>query len=164
MLRSTIPQAKLQPSDYYAVPSVTRYFDHIQSNPSVRTSAATLGNAFPVVQFDLESAPAVERKAEPAKKKEKSKASTPCPDAAPAAPKAATPVETPKVSEDKPQKKEKKEKKKEAAAGEASGAKEGKKGGKAPAAPAADDGEPIPSMIDLRVGHIVDGKFNKLPP
>jgi len=54
-------------------------------------------------------------------------------------------------AEGKTQKKEKKEKK--PPADEAGG----KKKGTAPAkAAAADDGEPIPSMIDLRVGHIVD--------
>lgn len=48
--------------------------------------------------------------------------------------------------------KEKKEKKKDA------GAADGKKGGgKAPAV-AEDAGEPAPSMVDLRVGHIVDSE------
>lgn len=57
--------------------------------------------------------------------------------------------------------KDKKEKKKNAAASEEGGKKN--KGGKA--APAAEDaGEPVPSMIDLRVGHIVDGKIIRYDP
>ena len=54
------------------------------------------------------------------------------------------------------QKKDKKEKKekKEGAAEAGEGKKKAAGGGKA--APAEDAGEPVPSMIDLRVGHIVD--------
>lgn len=50
--------------------------------------------------------------------------------------------------------KEKKEKKKDA------GAADGKKAAKAPAV-TEDAGEPVPSMIDLRVGRIVDSKFSQ---
>ena len=59
--------------------------------------------------------------------------------------------------EGKAQKKDKKEKKekKEGAAEAGEGKKKVAGGGKA--APAEDAGEPVPSMIDLRVGHIVDG-------
>ena len=144
--------AGLKSQDYYALPSVTRYFDHIQSRPAVRSSADAL-QQFPTVAFDLESAPSVERKAEP-KKKEKA----PKPAAAEASadrkgkkPEAAS---APAEGGEKPQqqKKEKKEKK-----GQEEGSSKKKEKNKAPAAPAADDGEPVPSMIDLRVGHIVDG-------
>ena len=51
------------------------------------------------------------------------------------------------------EKKEKKEKEKK----EKKPAEENKKGGKAAAA--EDASEPVPSMIDLRVGHIVDSKW-----
>lgn len=54
-------------------------------------------------------------------------------------------------------KKEKKETKKDA--GEGAGKKKTAGGGNA--AP-VDEGEPVPSMIDLRVGHIIDGM--PLPP
>jgi len=55
--------------------------------------------------------------------------------------------------------KEKKEKKpkKETTAGVTGDKSSGKKAAP-PAAAAADAGEPSPAMIDLRVGHIVDGK------
>ena len=53
---------------------------------------------------------------------------------------------------------QKKEKKKEVAT-EVGRSKDtgGKKGGKAPQ---PEDGDPVPSMIDLRVGHIIDGGFS----
>ncbi|KAG6852783.1 hypothetical protein C0991_009120 [Blastosporella zonata] len=70
--------SKLQPPQYYVVPSLTRFFDHIQSSPSVRP----FGAAFSTVNFDIENAPTPERKAEPPKKKEKKSASaTPAPEA-----------------------------------------------------------------------------------
>lgn len=51
----------------------------------------------------------------------------------------------------------KKEKKEAAAKGEEGGKKKG--GAASKAAVAEDAGEPVPSMIDLRVGHIVDGEL-----
>ncbi|KAJ7505334.1 hypothetical protein B0H11DRAFT_2339684 [Mycena galericulata] len=136
--------SKLQPTEYFAHPSVTRYFDHIQADASVRTAADALAPAFGRVAFDFTDAPRVERKVEAPKKKEKAaKAGTS--KVAETSPASVVPVEG------KAQKKEKKEKKPPA---EEAG---GKKKGAAPAkAAAADDGEPVPSMIDLRVGHIVD--------
>lgn len=99
--------------------------------------------------FDLGNAPKAERKAEPPKKKEKKgdKAAD-----APAEAAKSTPAAAEGKTEGKPAK-EKKEKKKDAG--------DAKKGGKAAAAPAEDAGEPVPSMIDLRVGHIVDGECRK---
>ncbi|CAA7261397.1 unnamed protein product [Cyclocybe aegerita] len=144
---------KLQSSEYYAVPSVTRYFDHIQSAPTVRASADTLGDEFSLLPFDIDNAPKAERNAEPPKKKEKApKAPAPEKETPAQTPGTATPAEVSSSSAptDKLQKKDKKEKKKETQP-EASGSK--KSGGKAQA---SDDGEPVPSMIDLRVGHIVD--------
>ncbi|KAG6330249.1 hypothetical protein ID866_8838 [Astraeus odoratus] len=153
-LHPTVSQ--LQPPQYYATPAITRYFDHIQSKPAVLSAAQALSPAFSFVKFDLESTPKIERKAEPPKRKEK-------------APKQVeqqteekdnvtkNEAAKPNNKDEKAQKdkKEKKEKSKDAAAAE--GGK--KKGGAAgPAKPAEDDGEPLPSMIDMRVGHILDVK------
>ncbi|TFK91134.1 nucleic acid-binding protein [Polyporus arcularius HHB13444] len=149
--------SQLQPAQYYSHPAITRYFDHVQSRPSVRKAAESLAPAFSVVSFDLENAPHQERKAEPPKKKEKApaskaegdKAAAPAPKAEKAAKadKAAAKEQKgeqgEKAAEGKAQKKEKK-------------AKEPKAAEKKPAA--EDAGEPVPSMIDLRVGHIVDIK------
>ncbi len=97
------------------------------------------------MSFDLSHAPKLERTAEPPKKKkEKAPAAAPTAEAT-----ASTPSSEPKT--------QKKEKKKDAATPTQDAGK--KKGGKAVAAPAADEGEPVPSMIDLRVGHIIDGEF-----
>ncbi|KDQ62433.1 hypothetical protein JAAARDRAFT_30344 [Jaapia argillacea MUCL 33604] len=164
--------SQLQPAQYHTHPALTRYFDHVQSRPSVRKSAEALSPAYSLVAFDLENTPKAERKPDPPKKKEKvaaSKEGTPAPEAAPAPPPAKdvslVPTQTPVATEaGKPQKKEKesdkkdkketeKKEKKEGAANE-----KGKKKGAASgtATPAEDSGEPVPSMIDLRVGLIVD--------
>ncbi|KAF9454784.1 nucleic acid-binding protein [Macrolepiota fuliginosa MF-IS2] len=149
--------SKLQPVQYYSTPSIARYFDHIQSQEPIRTAVAPFEPVFGVVQFDFDNAPAIQRKAEPPKKKEKKAAATPAQEAppvvsgppAPAASETGTPAPP---AQEKTQKKEKKEKKKDVA-NEEGGKKN--KGGKA--APVAEDaGEPVPSMVDLRVGHIVD--------
>ncbi|XP_006462670.1 hypothetical protein AGABI2DRAFT_193777 [Agaricus bisporus var. bisporus H97] len=146
--------SQFQPSQYYSVPSVTRYFDHIQNQKPIQ-EATTDSAAFNVVHFDLNNAPTVERKVEPQKKKEK-KAATGAPSTTTAATGTATPAQ---VTQEKPQKeksqkeKPQKEKKKDAAVVEEGG----KKGKGAKGTPAAEDaGVPVPSMIDLRVGHIVD--------
>ncbi|EKM51492.1 uncharacterized protein PHACADRAFT_149923 [Phanerochaete carnosa HHB-10118-sp] len=149
--------AQLQPTQYYSHPAVTRYFDHIQNRPLVREAATPFAPAFSLVPFDLENAPSIERKADPPKEKKK-------------VPKAADQAESSSAAAPA----EKKSKKKEAAQtvdesvnkdADAAAPKEkkekkpaqesGKKGGNAPKA-AEDAGEPVPSMIDLRVGHIVD--------
>ncbi|KAF7299042.1 hypothetical protein MIND_00852500 [Mycena indigotica] len=136
--------SKLKPSEYFSHPSVTRYFDHIQSTAPVRTAADAFGPSFTEVTFDFTDAPRADRKVEaPKKKKEKV--------AEPAAPEP-TPTSSVKEVASKP-KKEKKEK--APPTGDETGGK--KKGGAPAKAAAADDsGEPVPSMIDLRVGHIVD--------
>ena len=130
----------------------------------MRTSAEPLAPAFSLVSFDLESAPKLERKADPPKEKKKAKPAEATSSAAPAtgkegkkekkekAPAAEQPAKDTEASPaGKAQKKEKKEKKP---------AEEGpsKKGGNTKAAAAEDAGEPVPSMIDLRVGHIVDSE------
>ncbi|KAK7056813.1 G4 quadruplex nucleic acid binding protein [Paramarasmius palmivorus] len=143
--------SKLEPSQYYSHPSITRYFDHIQSRPPVR-KAADAQSSHPVVTFDFENAPKIERVSELTKKKEKAPKGPAAEAAAPAV--ASETANTPKEGKQQ----EKKDKKKEKAAAPQDGGKKGadkKGGGKAPA---ADEGEPVPSMIDLRVGHILDVK------
>jgi len=141
----------LEPQQHYAHPALTRYFDHVQSRPQVRGSAASITPPFELVVFDLENAPKIERKAEPPKKKEKN----PAQNAETSRPPAAVPTGKTESPADKvPEKKEKKEKKpKEAAEGSTK-----KKGANAAAKALEpeDAGEPVPSMIDLRVGRIVD--------
>ncbi|KAL5524609.1 ARC1 [Sanghuangporus sanghuang] len=148
--------SQLQPPQYYSHPAVTRYFDHIQTRPPVRKAADALAPAFALVTFDLDNMPKIERKAEPPKKKEK--VQNPSGDAkaekqAALSNKAEEPV--PPASDATP-KKEKKEKKDKAAS--VAGGASKKSGGKSAPAAAEDLGEPVPSMIDLRVGHIVDIK------
>ncbi|CAE6347381.1 unnamed protein product [Rhizoctonia solani] len=159
---SSLPAQK-----HYTRPSLTRYIDHIQNLPALRASTV----APQLIDFKLDEAPKPERKAPPAKEKK------PKAEGAPAAPgedkkkakedkkkeKAPAPVDPPAAT----------------APGDASFAEvaapagkkekaakgEGKKGGdkkdkaaageKKPAAAAADSGDPVPSMIDLRVGKIV---------
>ena len=135
--------------EYYAYPSLTRYFNHIQSLSSVRSSADALSPSFSIVQFDLENAPKAERKAEPSKKKDK-KPSEETEKLAAHEPSAPVTVAPPPAG--KAPKKEKKEKKKEDA--EDAGGKKANSGEKA--APAAEGGL-VPSMVCLRVGHIVGG-------
>ncbi|TBU62338.1 hypothetical protein BD310DRAFT_811399 [Dichomitus squalens] len=160
--------SQLQPAQYYSHPAITRYFDHVQHRPSVRKAAEPLAPAFSVVPFDLKNAPPQERKPEPPKEK-KSKAP-----AAPAAPAegdkaAAKPEKAAKAAAkvDKAAKKAQEEGEKAAEGGEKEGkaqkkekkAKEPKEPKAAEKKPAADEaGPPIPSMIDLRVGRILDIK------
>ena len=156
----------MQAPQYHSYPALTRYFDHIQNRPQVRKAAASLAPAFSLVTFDLENAPKVERKADPPKpKKEKAPK-----DAAPAAPAAKGKKGKEVVSADKapadasaPEakapKKEKKEKEKKPAEGAEGGKKKDKAAGGGKAAAEEASGEPVPSMIDLRVGHIVDSEF-----
>ncbi|KAI0670815.1 hypothetical protein C8Q78DRAFT_1032135 [Trametes maxima] len=161
--------SQLQPAQYYTHPAITRYFDHVQHRPSVRKAAEPLAPAFSVVQFDLENAPHQERKAEPPKEKKKAKA----------APAAEAEAPAPKIDKgDKASAKADKKAKKTADSEKAieqsaKGEKEGKaqkkeKKAKEPKAVEGGDkkkgaapeeaGEPAPSMVDLRVGHIVDIK------
>ena len=93
----------------------------------------------------MENAPKVERKAEPPKKKEKNTKQTV----------EATPTERVRGSAATDQTVEKKEKKAKEAKKPADGSQKKKPANAG--AKVEDAGEPIPSMIDLRVGHIVDG-------
>lgn len=148
----------MRPEEYYALPSITRFVDHIQNLPSV----AGLPGAPTPIAFALSDAPKIERSAEVSLKK-KDKAAKGDFSAAPAN------LQVP-VSQSAPEgvaavggkggKGGKKDKRAPAAAGEEVGGQKSKGGGSAPVtAPAADTGEPAPSMIDLRVGKIIQGAF-----
>jgi len=117
----------------------------------VRKSAEALAPAFNLVPLDFSAAPRIERKALDTKKREKlSKSTENSASPAPAANKA-------EGSETKPVKKKEKQ-------GAVAGKGEKKKAAEKPkATPAAaeDAGSPVPSMIDLRVGHIVEGMFGR---
>lgn len=154
-------QSQAQPQQYYSTPAIVRYFDHIQSIPSVLNAVKLAAPEFSFVTFDFDSAPKVERKTELPKRKEK--APKPSEQQQEHKHSAQQPTETmtsPQVerssvdpgSQKRPN--EGKEKKKDASATEG-----GKKKGNASTASKApkDDGEPVPSMIDMRVGHIIDG-------
>lgn len=145
---------------------MTRYFDHIQSRPEVRKAALSLAPAFSTVTFDLENAPTIERKADPPKKKEKAPAANAVAEtsSAPAAGKGKKGKDAPAVVENsaeaskaeaKAPKKEKKEKEKKTPEAAEGGKKKAASGGGKAAAVDEGAGEPVPSMIDLRVGHIV---------
>ena len=140
---------------------MTRYFDHIQCRPSIRASAESFGDTFNLLAFDLENAPKMERKTEPPKKKEgasKETVSASAQDSAIESTKEAPNSSTPASIEGKELKKDKKDKHKAVIAEPVNrGGGSSNKKGNAAKLPA--DDEPVPSMIDLRVGHIVDGKF-----
>ncbi|KAG0703806.1 hypothetical protein DFH29DRAFT_998243 [Suillus ampliporus] len=144
--------SQLQPAQLYTTPALTRYFDHIQTRLSVLAGACAPSPAFSSVSFDLASTPPIERKPDAPKKKEKTSAV-----AEQVEQTAAVAPKEDNVPENKP--KEKKEKKKDAASADNGGKKKEKvsapAGGKAVA---EDAGEPVPSMIDMRIGHIVDVK------
>ncbi|KAJ8509253.1 hypothetical protein ONZ45_g8558 [Pleurotus djamor] len=135
---------------YFSIPSVTRYFDHIQSQPIVKEAVRSLAPNFSEVPFDLEAAPKLERKAEPSQKKKKANPPAAIPSDAAAPVEAAIEASTLAPAKEKPakEKQPKKEKKKDNSAADQ----------KKAAAAEADVGEPAPSMIDLRIGRIVDIK------
>ncbi|KAI9512416.1 nucleic acid-binding protein [Russula earlei] len=150
--------AQLQSAQYHSHPALTRFFDHVQSRPSVRKSAESLAPAFDLVPLDFSTAPPVQRKAleakkrdKPAKPSENSASTTPTKAAAAAGPAAENKVES--LEGARPVKKKEKQDVSE---------KDGKKKASDSAKPASsaseDAGSPIPSMIDLRVGHIVEVK------
>ncbi|KAH9179239.1 nucleic acid-binding protein [Lactarius sanguifluus] len=149
--------ARLQPAQYHSYPSLSRYFDHIQSRPSVRKSAEALSPAFDLVRLDFSTAPPIARKALEAKKKEKP--SKPAEkDLAPTSTPAAIESGVVKKAGGPEGKPPKTKEKKQGAAVEKDGKKTAADNGKATPAVAEDAGPPIPSMIDLRVGHIIDVK------
>ncbi|KAJ9107814.1 hypothetical protein QFC19_002720 [Naganishia cerealis] len=158
--------SKLEPSGYYAIPSVTRYFDNIQHLKAVNDARALLPNEpYWLVNFDLDNMPPLERKVEVKEKKAK-KEGTPAATAeagtgkkekkekkaAEQQPTESTPeaaAAKPVVEGEKPQgqKKEKKPKEKKP-----EGADNKKPAKAAPPPPTG----PLPSMIDLRVGKVLE--------
>lgn len=130
-------------------PAVLRYFLHIQDLSGVKAAQKELPNAFPPVDVDVSSLPAPARAA-PAPKQKKEKKD-----------KAADGAKEGE-KDDKKEKKDGAGAAAAAAAGAPEGAKKEKKEKKAkapkqPAAPAAPF-VPVPSMIDLRVGKVLDVK------
>lgn len=136
-------QIKLQPAQYYTYPAVTRYFDHIQNQPSVRKVADRLASVYELVPIDIENAPKLERKPDATKVK-KAKDASEAEASAVAAPSGT------KLA------KEKKVKEKGALPEDAGKKKSGNAG-------AEESGDPVPSMIDLRVGRIIDSVLTFLP-
>ncbi|BEI93038.1 uncharacterized protein CcaverHIS019_0506660 [Cutaneotrichosporon cavernicola] len=139
------------------LPAVLRYFLHIQEQAGVKAAQKELPNAFPPVDIDVNSLPAAVRVAPPAKVKKEKK------DKEGAAPEGKKDKKADKAEKkDKAAKGEKKDAPATAAAAEGA-PKEGKKkekkekAPKAPTAPAT-PAIPMPSMIDLRVGKVLDVK------
>ncbi|TCD63682.1 G4 quadruplex nucleic acid binding protein [Steccherinum ochraceum] len=143
--------SQLQPAQYYAHPAVTRYFDHIQNASPVRKSASALAPAFALVPFDFANAPKVERKADPPKEKKKPAAAAAPAEGSKKEGKGKKEVKSEEAAPAPAEGKQKKEKKEKKPAPE---------GGNKKAAVAEDAGEPVPSMIDLRVGKILDIKVH----
>jgi aminoacyl tRNA synthase complex-interacting multifunctional protein 1 len=113
----------------------------------VRKSAEAVAPAFDLVPLDLSTAPPIERKTLETKKKEK-------------LPKSTESSASPTPAANKAERSEVKPGKKKEKQGAVSGKDEKKKaadGPKATSAATEDAGSPVPSMIDLRVGHIVEG-------
>ena len=147
----------MSPEEYYALPSITRFVDHIQNLPAVARSA---GAPAPIA-FALSDAPRTTRAADVSSKK-KEKAANAEAGAAPApveVPGAGNAAQTALAGGAPPAggKAGKKGKKASAATSEEPGANKSK--GEAAPATAADAGSPAPSMIDLRVGKIIQGAF-----
>jgi aminoacyl tRNA synthase complex-interacting multifunctional protein 1 len=149
MRRLRFQARQLQPAQY---PSLSRYFDHIQSRPSVRKSAEALAPAFDLVRLDFSTAPPIKRKALEAKKKEKPSKLAEKEVTTPAAIDSAV-AKKAGGSEGKPPK----TKEKQVPATEKDGKKTAADNGKATFVASEDAGPPAPSMIDLRVGHIIEG-------
>lgn len=149
----------MSPAEYYALPSITRFVDHIQNLPAVAGSA---GAPSPIA-FALSNAPRIERVPEASSKKKEKAAKAEAGEALTQNPRAGNSIQSrlsggPAFPSGKVGK-EVKIKNVSAATGEGAGGKKSK-GGASPAeasASAADAGEPAPSMIDLRVGKIIQG-------
>jgi aminoacyl tRNA synthase complex-interacting multifunctional protein 1 len=114
----------------------------------VRKSAEAVAPAFDLVPLDFSTAPPIERKALETKKKEK-------------LPKPTENSASPTPAANKAERSEAKKKEKQ---GTVAGKDEKKKAADGPKAASAaneDAGSPIPSMIDLRVGHILEGMSDR---
>lgn len=121
----------------------------------MRKSAEALAPVFDLVPLDFSAAPPVDRKASEAKKKEKPTKPT----ESSASPTSVRPAadSVPADKEESSKVKSAKKKEKHGAAAEKDGKKKAADNAKATSAATEDAGPPIPSMIDLRVGHIVEG-------
>jgi hypothetical protein len=149
----------LSPEEYYALPSITRFVDHIQNLPAVAGSAGALSP----IAFALSNAPRIERVAEVSSKKKEKVAKAEAGEAHTPTPRARNAVQfgPPGGALSAGSKVGKEAKRTTTAAGEGVDGKK-PKGGASPAdarASAVDAGEPAPSMIDLRVGKIIQGAF-----
>ena len=116
------------------------------------------------MSFDLENAPKTERKTEAQKKKEKAPKETALAstqDSVVESTKEALNSSTPGLGEGEKggQRKNIKDKQKAAAAEPGNSKGSTSKKGNVAKPLVADEGDPVPSMIDLRVGHIVDGEL-----
>ncbi|GJJ15582.1 hypothetical protein Clacol_009860 [Clathrus columnatus] len=152
--------AKENSSEHYSHPAVTRYFDHVQSQPDIRAAVKlTDPTAFSFVEIDLENAPKQHRASEAPKKKgdKVTKAPTSANTPVTHEKKEAVPKDKEKEEKTDRQKKESKEKKVGSTATRGNKETAGKGGG-GNGVIAAENAAPVPSMIDLRVGHIVDGE------
>ena len=167
-------QASAPSSQHPTHPSVLRYFLHVQSLPPVQSAQSQLPNSFPPLDIDVSTLPTPERKVvvPPKKEKKDKKAAAPAPaaggiveavtgaatsavasasgaamTAAASVAGAAEAVKEAVLGDGKAQaKKEKKEKK--------------EKKDKPKAEPVKDEG-PQPSMIDMRVGKVLDGEHHR---
>ncbi|CAD6909799.1 unnamed protein product [Tilletia controversa] len=164
----------LPAAEQHSVPSVTRFVSHLSQTPHVIAAGAKLEPAITPFEAIFEGMPRVPGRAPPEKPKKekapgaagaadadsakpaKTKGKKPETDAAEGAAKAADAATTEEAPADG-KKDKKKDKKDKAAAASAEGSKpakaKGGAGGASSASPAAT--EPLPSMVDLRVGKIV---------
>lgn len=166
-LHPTVSQ--LESSVYYTVPSVTRYFDHIQHlDPVVEARSQLPDTPFTVKQFDLDNMPPLERKVEVKEKKAKKGGDAA---AAPAAkdggkneksqPKVAAPAGVADASKGEASVVPVEGAEGAAAAAAAAGTnkkekKQKEKKEKKPQPAAPEPTGPMPSMIDLRVGKVLE--------
>jgi aminoacyl tRNA synthase complex-interacting multifunctional protein 1 len=154
-------QSQMSRDEYYTWPAVTRYYNHIQHLQSVAEARTLLRDTpYLLVEFDLANMPPIERKVEVKEKKAKKDSAKTAVAPESVASKSTKAVDTPAqdngnaaatelASSTDGTKKAKKEKKEKAPA-----ATESKK-----AKPAPEPTSPLPSMIDLRVGKVLEGKY-----
>lgn len=136
---------------------MTRWFDHIQLLPNVRTAGTSTSPPFSLVSFDIENAPKQVRSSEAPKKKANKSVKVLATEPPATTPMAPSQEHSPKEKEKetKRQHKEPKEKKADTSAPDGTKRATNKSA-------AAESITPVPSMIDLRVGHIIDGILHHL--
>ena len=161
------PQIKAPSSQHPTHPSILRYFLHIQSLPPVESAQKSLPNSFPPVSVDVTSLPPADRKAvAPVAKPKKEKKSTPpagvVETAVAGASAAATAVSAAAVAASATVASGV-EAVKEAVVGAPNGSdakkeKKPKEKKDKPAPIVKEDTGPMPSMIDMRVGKVLEGE------